>query len=83
MYKLCSSHWAISHVALVHRRWSIECRYVGWSWIVGERVPVRVLKSPHTMERCWGGMMVRMSSMSLRASASCICLFFSDRSGGR
>jgi hypothetical protein len=56
---------------------------VGWSWIVGDSVPVRVLKSPHTMERCWGGMVVRMSSISLRASDSWIYLFLSDLSGGR
>jgi hypothetical protein len=56
---------------------------VGWSCIVGESVPVRVLKSPHTMERCWGGMVVMMSSMSCLASCSGIFLFFNDRSGGR
>ena len=43
---------------------------MGWSCIVGESDPVRVLKSPHTMERCYVGMVAIMSSMSYLAAVS-------------
>jgi hypothetical protein len=70
-------------VALGQLLWSMERRAVGWSLTLGERVPVLVLKSPHTMDRCWGGMVVIMSSMSCRASSSVILRFFNDLVGGR
>jgi hypothetical protein len=56
---------------------------VGWSFTLGERVPVLVLKSPHTMERYCGGMVVRIVSISVLASSSVILRLFKDLVGGR
>jgi hypothetical protein len=73
---------AISHVALGHLRWSMDRRAVGWSWIVGERLPMRVLKSPHTIDLCWGGMVAIISSISCLAVASGILRLVRDLVGG-
>ena len=70
MYHPCDSHVSMIHFALKPTVSSSLSLVIAVSPNCGWRVPTRVFQSPYITERAYGGILPKMSSMSVLAASS-------------